>query len=233
MKIDVDFLDEFFSTYQKIILTIGVFREEYGRYPSIDEIKKEIKEEVWESNKLELIKHRILIVQNDIVSFTNYGEQIFNNLHNILEIILTSSPPWKGRGFPSKGFIVPTIGSGLHPSFGEQSSGSENHSHLALEVWGYTPQRGLSLPSSSPLKEGGDIGCPSHSPIKPSIELGRSVVSVTKRNFDKGVFKLSIRGLSIPAPRRGEAFRPLNPQHCNYCQFNIICPNKRVVVQNA
>jgi hypothetical protein len=37
----------------------------------------------------------------------------------------------------------------------------------------------------------------------------RSVVSVTKRNFDKGVFKLSIRELSIPA---GEAFRPLTPQ---------------------
>ena len=114
---------------------------------------------------------------------------------------LTSSPPWKGRGFPSRVFIVPTIGSGLHPSFGGQSSGSENHSHLKM---------GLSLPSSSPLKEKEDDSCPSRSPIKPSIEPGRSVVSITKRNFDKGVFKLSIRGLSIPA-LKGEAFRPLNP----------------------
>jgi len=47
---------------------------------------------------------------------------------------------------------------------------------------------GLSLPSSSPLKEG-DNGCSSHSPIKPSIELRRSVVSISKRNFGKEVFK--------------------------------------------
>ena len=44
------------------------------------------------------------------------------------------------------------------------------------------------MPSSSPLKEG-DNGCSSQSPIKPPIELGRSVINVTKRNFDKGVFK--------------------------------------------
>ena len=113
-------------------------------------------------------------------------------------------PTLEGRGFPPKGFIVPTIGSGLHPSFGGQSSGSENHSHLAL---GYPPQRGLSLPSSSPLKEGGDTGCSSLSPIKPSIELGRSVISVTKRNFDKEIFKLSTWG--YPS---GEVFRTLNSQ---------------------
>jgi len=91
-----------------------------------------------------------------------------------------SSPPWKGRGFPPRGLIVPTIDSGLHFSSGEQSSGSENHSHL---------KGGLSLPSSSPLKEKGDNGCSSHSPIKPSIELGKSVISITERNFDKEVFK--------------------------------------------
>ena len=87
---------------------------------------------------------------------------------------LTSSPPWKGRGFPPKGLIVPTIDSGLHLSFGEQSSGSENHSHL---------KGGLSSLSSSPLKEKEDNGCSSHSPIKPSIELGKSVISVTKEKF--------------------------------------------------
>ena len=98
-------------------------------------------------------------------------------------------PALEGRGFPSRGLIVPTIGSGLHPSFGGQSSGSENHSHLALGVWRYLPQRGLSLPSSSPLKKRRDDWCSSHSPIKPSIELGRSVISITKRNFGKEVFK--------------------------------------------
>jgi hypothetical protein len=39
------------------------------------------------------------------------------------------------------------------------------------------------------LKEKEDIGCSSHSPIKPSIELRRSVFSVTRRNFYKEVFK--------------------------------------------
>jgi len=103
-----------------------------------------------------------------------------------------SSPPWKGRGFPPRGLIVPTIDSGLHLSSGGQSSGSENHSHVKM---------GLSLLSSSPLKEKEDNGCSSHSPIKPSIELGKSVISVTKRNFGKGAFKLSIRGY----PSLGEA----------------------------
>jgi len=91
-------------------------------------------------------------------------------------------PALEGRGFPSRGFIVPTIGSGLHPSFGGQSSGSENHSHLALE---YLPQDFLS----SPLEEKEDNCCSSHSPIKPSVELGRSVVSVTKRCLEKEIFK--------------------------------------------
>jgi len=110
-------------------------------------------------------------------------------------------PALEGRGFPPKGFIVPTIDSGLHLSFGGQSSGSENHSHLNRE---------LSSHSSSPLKGRGVTACSSHSPIKPSIELGRSVISIAKRNFDKEIFKLSIRG--YPS---GEAFRPLNPFLCN------------------
>jgi len=40
--------------------------------------------------------------------------------------------------------------------------------------WGVSPTGGLSLPSSSPLKEG-DNGCSSHSPIK----QGRIAISVT------------------------------------------------------
>jgi hypothetical protein len=97
--------------------------------------------------------------------------------------MMLPSRPWKDRGFPPKGLIVPTIDSGLHLSSGEQSSGSENHSHLniALGVGGIPPQGGLSLPSSSPLKEKEDDGCSPHSPIKPSIELERSVFSITKR----------------------------------------------------
>ena len=57
---------------------------------------------------------------------------------------------------------------------------------------------GLSLPSSSPVK-GRDAGCSSHSPIKPSIELGRSVISVTKRYLEKEVFKCNYKG-SYPIP---------------------------------
>ena len=57
------------------------------------------------------------------------------------------------------------------------------------------------------MKEGGDTGCPSHSPIEPSIELRRGVVSITKRNFDKEIFKLSTWG--YPS---GEVFRTLNLQ---------------------
>ena len=44
---------------------------------------------------------------------------------------------------------------------------------------------GLSLLGSSPLKERRDDWYSSHSPIKPSIELGRSVFSITKRCFRK------------------------------------------------
>ncbi len=110
-------------------------------------------------------------------------------------------PALEGRGFPSKGFIVPTIGSGLHPSFGGQSSGSENHSHLKIAsgVWGYPPQVGLSSLSSSPLNEGIDVTrCSSHSPIKPSIELRRSVISVTKRHLEKEIFKVFYKGAIHP-----------------------------------
>jgi hypothetical protein len=39
------------------------------------------------------------------------------------------------------------------------------------------------------LKEKEDDGCSSHSTIKPSIELGKSVISITKRNFDKEILK--------------------------------------------
>jgi hypothetical protein len=61
------------------------------------------------------------------------------------------------------------------------------------------------------LKEKEDNGCSSHSLIIPSIELRRSVISVTTIFLAKRYLKLSIRGLSIPA-LKGEAFRPLNPQ---------------------
>jgi len=99
---------------------------------------------------------------------------------------LTSSPPWKG--FPSKAFIFPLIGSGLHPWW---AVGGARTPHL---------KRGLS---SSPCKRSEEVGCPC-SPIS-LVELGRSVVIISKNRLDEGVFK---EGLSIPL----EAFRPLNPQ---------------------
>jgi hypothetical protein len=60
------------------------------------------------------------------------------------------------------------------------------------------------------LKEKEDDGCSSHSPIKPSIELRRSVISITKRNFGEEIFKY--KGAIHPL---GEAFRPLNLFLCN------------------
>jgi len=61
-------------------------------------------------------------------------------------------------------------------------------------------KRGLS---SSPCKRSEEVGCPSLSPIS-LVELGRSVVIISKNRLDEGVFK---EGLSIPL----EAFHPLTP----------------------
>jgi hypothetical protein len=64
-------------------------------------------------------------------------------------------------------------------------------------------ERRLSLLRFSPLKEKEDDGYSSHSPIKPSIELGKSVVSITKRNFGKEVFKhgaIHTRWRGFPPP---------------------------------
>jgi len=64
--------------------------------------------------------------------------------------------------------------------------------------------RELSSHSSSPLKERRDDWCSSHSPIKPSIEPGRSVVSVTKR--EKEVFKY--KGAIHPLARLSAPLTP-------------------------
>ncbi|WP_196772275.1 hypothetical protein [Sulfurisphaera ohwakuensis] len=89
-----------------------------------------------------------------------------------------SSPPWKGRGFPSRGFIVPTIDSGLHLSFGGQSGGAETHPKIRVG----DPS---SILSESREREKRNDSCPSLSPI----ELGKSVINITKRYLDKGVYK--------------------------------------------
>jgi len=65
------------------------------------------------------------------------------------------------------------------------------------------------LPGSSPLKEGRDTRCSSHSPIKAPIELGRSVISVTKRNFGEEVFKY--KGAIHPRLREARLSAPLTP----------------------
>jgi hypothetical protein len=64
-------------------------------------------------------------------------------------------------------------------------------------------KRGLSSPSSSPFKR--DTRCPSHSPIKPSIELGRSVISVTKRKIEL-IFKY--KGAIHPRSSKRRGFPP-------------------------
>jgi len=73
---------------------------------------------------------------------------------------------------------------------------------------------GLSFITSSPVKER-DTGCSSHSPIKPSIELERSIISVTKKNFDKGVFKLSEASISRIRAKR----IPETPISVNFLYF--------------
>jgi len=78
-----------------------------------------------------------------------------------------------------------------------------------------------------PLEGRGDNGRSSRGPIKPSVELRRSVVSVTEGILKKEKFELSIRGLSIPA-LKGEAFRPLNLFLCKdlVIIINTICTFK-------
>ncbi|MEM0013867.1 MAG: hypothetical protein QXY87_13710 [Saccharolobus sp.] len=94
------------------------------------------------------------------------------------EIELTSNE----RIIP-RGLIVPTIGSGLHLSFGGQSSGSEVHSHLEIGDPSFTL-------SGSREIENGDDSCSSLSLIKLSIELERRIINATKKNSTKEVFKL-------------------------------------------
>jgi len=78
------------------------------------------------------------------------------------------SPPLKGEGSLPRGSSFPPSVRG-YISHLAGSRGRQSSPHMNRE---------LSLPSSSPFKR--DTGCSSHSPIKPSIELGRSVISVTK-----------------------------------------------------
>ena len=89
--------------------------------------------------------------------------------------------------------IVPTIDSGIH-------------------IWWAVGWLREPLPGTIIQSFKRDTRCSSHTPIKPSIELG--VISVAKRKVSYPVlqsFGNCIRGLSIPA---GEAFRPLNPLFC-------------------
>jgi hypothetical protein len=55
------------------------------------------------------------------------------------------------------------------------------------------------------------IGTPPTVSLSPQSSWGGASLASLKDVLEKEVFKLSIRGLSIPAPGRGEAFRPLNP----------------------
>ena len=55
-----------------------------------------------------------------------------SSVKKILAIVKLTDflPALEGRGFPPRGLIVPTIGSGLHPSFGGQTRGAETPSCL-------------------------------------------------------------------------------------------------------
>jgi len=59
-----------------------------------------------------------------------------------------------------------------------------------------------------------DTSCSSHSPIKPSVELGRSVVSVTKRCLEKEIFKYKGGYPSLPL-EGARLYAPLTPNVVN------------------
>ncbi|BFI74897.1 hypothetical protein [Sulfurisphaera ohwakuensis] len=81
-----------------------------------------------------------------------------------------------------KWFIVPTIDSGLHLSFGGQTGGAATHPKIRVG----DPS---SILSESREREKRNDSCPSLSPIKPPIELGKGVTNITKRYLDKGIYK--------------------------------------------
>ncbi|PSN88588.1 hypothetical protein B9Q00_04725, partial [Candidatus Marsarchaeota G1 archaeon OSP_C] len=107
------------------------------------------------------------------------------------------SPPWKGEGSLPEGSSFP-------------SSIRDYISHLRGRGVPELPpheKRGLSSKLRLvPLRGKRDGRCSSHSPIKPPIELGRSVISVTKRKIEL-IFKY--KGAIHP---RWRGFPPLNPQ---------------------
>src|SRR5579875_3924698 len=113
-------------------------------------------------------------------------------IHESKTSLLTSSPPWKGEGsLPGGSSFPPSVRATSLILWADE--GGRDPLHLKGEL---SLKMGLSLLSSSPMKER-DNGCSSRSPIKPSIELGRSVISVSKRNFDKEVFKTFYKGYFV------------------------------------
>ncbi|BFI75851.1 hypothetical protein [Sulfurisphaera ohwakuensis] len=101
-----------------------------------------------------------------------------------------------------KWLIVPTIGSGLHPSFGGQSSGSETHSHL---------ESGDPSQNASGFREREMIVALLTVPLSPQSSWGRASLTSLKNVSTKEY--INIRGLSI-STLKGGAFRPLNPPFC-------------------
>ncbi|QXJ28472.1 hypothetical protein J5U23_01341 [Saccharolobus shibatae B12] len=120
------------------------------------------------------------------------------------KVFIPEAPrPGRDEGSHPEWLIVPTIDSGLHLSFGGQSSGSEIHSHLEIG----DPSSTLS---GSREIENGDDSCSSLSLIKPSIELERRIINATKKNSTKEVFKL-YKGAIHPRLREARLSAPLTP----------------------
>jgi hypothetical protein len=91
--------------------------------------------ECFKEGDIELYYDIVTVLSDkDIIEeyFVNVSDETWNTFKDpyAKRVFLTSSPLWKGRGFPPKGLIVPTIGSGLHPSSGGQTRGSETPSCL-------------------------------------------------------------------------------------------------------
>jgi hypothetical protein len=110
-------------------------------------------------------------------NFRRFNKRSFNILCSDFLLALKRS-----RVPSSKRFIVPTIDSELHLSFGEQSGGTENHPHLFFsgpEILKLKGDPSLKNKIKSLLY----TECFSLSPIKPSFKLGRSVTAMLKENI--------------------------------------------------
>ena len=125
------------------------------------------------------------------------------------------SPPRKGSlpegsSFPHWFGTTPLVG-----SRGRQNS----------PQWG-----GLPSVKSTPLRGKGGDGCSSRSPIS-LVELGRSVVIISKNRLDEGVFKM--RGFPPPRLEGARLSAPSTPSFCKASTADGLLVNRTLIVSET